>query len=360
MSAQTGNGKPLRFFALVLSCWILGRVALPHQQHPAPDAHLFETAASVEAVAGSPTTALRRAAARPGISAASHVAIVGKPPVLSTWPVKALVAPALPNIAGAPTRPPDVTHSIGAVSRSAPPKGAELAESRMVGSTMSPMPPTFPDRPFADRWRATGWLLWRPDNGSASAVAALGQLGASQAGVRMEVDLAPAAPPRLSTYARFTRALVQPAQPEAALGVSIQPSRATPITVAIERRIGLGDGGRNAMALTLAGGFGPSPVLPGLLGEGYAQAGIVGMRSGDRFVDGRFSLLKPLAGTPLQAGATLSGGAQPQVHRMDVGPAVHARLPSPLTARLMLEWRQRIAGRAYPRSGIALTLAADF
>jgi hypothetical protein len=60
-------------------------------------------------------------------------------------------------------------------------------------------------------------------------------------------------------------------------------------------------------------------------------------------------------------GASLSGGAQPQVERLDIGPEIQIRLPiKPIGARLSLEWRERIAGRAAPASGLAVTLGADF
>lgn len=93
----------------------------------------------------------------------------------------------------------------------------------------------------------------------------------------------------------------------------------------------------------------------------YAQAGMVGLHARDLFIDGKMSLLTPIAHGPLRIGASLSGGAQPQVERLDIGPELQIRLPLPrIATRIAVEWRERIAGRAAPASGVALTLAADF
>jgi hypothetical protein len=63
----------------------------------------------------------------------------------------------------------------------------------------------------------------------------------------------------------------------------------------------------------------------------------------------------------MSLGVALSGGAQPGVSRLDIGPQLQIRLPLPQGgARLSVEWRERIAGDAKPGSGLAITLAADF
>src|SRR3546814_12397998 len=67
-------------------------------------------------------------------------------------------------------------------------------------------------------------------------------------------------------------------------------------------------------------------------------------------------LLQAVAGEKdLMVGIALSGGAQPSLSRLDIGPQISARLPiGKGHARLALEWRQRIAGRARPPSGLAV------
>ena len=193
-------------------------------------------------------------------------------------------------------------------------------------------------------------------------IASVGRLGGSQAGVRIDYDFTPAARSRTIAYVRATAALNRPASPEAAIGVALQPARTVPVSIAAERRIALGSGGRNANAVMVVGGFGPSPVGDSpLLAEAYAQAGMVGLHRRDAFIDGKFSLLSPVGTSPLRIGGALSGGAQPGVARIDIGPEVQFRLPLPqIATRISVEWRERIAGRAAPASGLAVTLAADF
>lgn len=164
----------------------------------------------------------------------------------------------------------------------------------------------------------------------------------------------------MTAYARATRALERPAAPEAAVGLALRPSDAIAFSLAVERRAALGQGGRNAMTAMAVGGFGPTRLLPGIDAEAYAQTGLVGFRRRDAFVDGKLSLTTPVQG-PLHIGAALSGGAQPGVERLDIGPEMRVRLPLPnLSARIGVEWRERVIGRAAPASGLAITLAADF
>ncbi|MDI1295297.1 MAG: hypothetical protein PSY12_05345 [bacterium] len=204
-------------------------------------------------------------------------------------------------------------------------------------------------------------MLWRDGSGTKADAAAAGRLGGSQAGIRLDIDLTPSAHSRTAAYTRITSALQRPAAPEAAIGLAFQPVRTIAISVAAERRISLGKGARNANTVMAVGGFGPTYLTPAIQAEGYAQAGMVGFRSRDAFIDGKFSLFSPLSGTPIRIGASLSGGAQPQVERLDIGPELQVRLPLPqIATRVSLEWRQRIAGNAAPASGLAITLAADF
>lgn len=232
------------------------------------------------------------------------------------------------------------------------------------GANPVPIPlPTIPPPAAArpDRLRGSGWVFWRPGGMQQSALSSVGRLGGSQAGLRLDYELTPGARHRVAAYARATSALERPAAPEAALGIAVQPLRTVPVTLALERRIALGKGARNAMAVMAVGGFGPTPVVKGIEAEAYAQAGMVGFRRRDGFVDGKLSLLSPVANSPLRIGGAVSGGAQPGVRRLDIGPEVQLRLPLPsVAARLSVEWRERIAGRAAPASGLAVTLATDF
>ncbi|HEY9581146.1 MAG TPA: hypothetical protein VIR65_14930 [Rhizorhapis sp.] len=219
-------------------------------------------------------------------------------------------------------------------------------------------------RGTVDRWSLSSWLLYRPDHGNAS-LANAGQLGASQVGARLAYDLSPKAAYSLAMHARVTSALQSPLGTEAALGMTWRPARSLPLAFSVERRIAVAEGGRNAFAAYAAGGAGPVPLMQGVLLEGYAQAGVVGASRTDPFIDGRITVghrLQAVAGEKdLMVGIALSGGAQPSLSRLDIGPQISARLPiGKGHARLALEWRQRIAGRARPPSGLAVILSSDF
>lgn len=346
MSREPG-GRPLRFFAMLAIGWVAIRLASQPW--------------AVESATETP----------PVLAIAGFAPAVATPPKISAQTQKSFPILAYQRVARSASQafngPLDLTSFMHDSNGFAPRHHGEALEDNPPGDGIAtgpvqhtPLPPPSSQQQAPDRWRASAWILWRPD-GSGTDIARLGRLGGSQAGIRIDREIAAPGSSRLAAYARATTALQRPAAPEAALGIALQPDRSLPVTVAVERRAALGDGGRNAAAAYVAGGFGPTPVAGSLEASGYAQAGVVGFRQRDAFVDGKFSLLAPVAKSPLKLGGSLSGGAQPGVHRVDIGPEAQMRLSLPATtARLSLEWRERIAGRAAPSSGIALTLAADF
>jgi hypothetical protein len=341
------SGRPLRFFGLVLTAWVAMRMA-SHGGLPA-GAPAMPPLASVAADAP-----FLRVGPKPSL-----VVIRAHPPMATSRrsilpiPISARAAAPLDFIRTSPTFAERRHGGLSErLARFAP--GAGIAAVPLA-------PPPGPEAGIPGRWRGSVWMLWRPDSGQGEGAIPAGRLGGSQAGVRIDYDLTPAAPSRVAAYARVTSALQQPAAPEAALGLAFQPSPVLPVSLAVERRVALGQGGRNAVAAMIVGGFGPTPLFPGVQAQGYAQAGLVGLNRQDAFIDGKLSLAAPVAGTPLDLGGAVSGGAQPGVARLDIGPEVSLRLPlSRVPARLSLEWRQRVAGNARPRSGLALTLGADF
>lgn len=340
MTARTASGRPLRFFGLLFFCWVMARVGF----HLVPIPNV--AAEPVMATIRQPQAVLlaRVMTPHPVAPTAPHTP---SPPITDT--TRAMSSSAdLPALTRLSIADPDEYQVQNAPSVTPLPIAAPLT-----------LPPS--TNAVRNRWQLSTWALWRPNRIDGGSAASVGQLGGSQAGARLDLDLNPSAPYRLAAYTRVTTALAHPAAPEAALGIAYQPTRRLPVSLALERRIALGKGARDAMALMVVGGFGPTPVAPGLLAQAYGQAGIVGFRAGDRFVDGKISLLAPVERLPLHVGVSLSGGAQPTVHRVDIGPEIQIRLPLPSTpARLSIEWRERIAGRARPASGLAITLAADF
>jgi hypothetical protein len=205
----------------------------------------------------------------------------------------------------------------------------------------------------APRWSASAWVLLRGERGGA-ALAPAGTLGGSQAGARILYRLGDG----LSLSARAYLPLRRRQGAEAAAGLDWQPAAAIPVAILAERRQAFGREGRSAFSVILHGGA--SRALPdGLRLDAYAQAGIVGLKSRDLFVDGAARVSAALG--PVEVGAAAWAAAQPGAARLDVGPALTYRLPvARAHLRLEADWRFRLAGDAAPGSGPALTLAADF
>lgn len=335
----------MRFLYCVLGLWIGGRVAIlalddqmavnvaanrpeerrnaPLAKRPVKDTKADRLVQNVASLVRSPAgrTAGRRAAAftpmqRPLVIASGHVVV----PKTSPKPIF--------------NRPPDFP----------PPRPVS-----------EPSTPNHSQR----RWSASAWMLYRPDHGG-TGLASGGQLGASQMGVRIAYELTPSQAYAIALHGRVTSALESPKGVEAALGLTYRPKRSLPVALSIERRVAVAEGGRNAFAAYAAGGAGPVAIPPNLELEGYAQAGMVGLARNDVFADGRFALsrrLMDLDNRALLTGIAASGGTQPGLSRLDLGPHLSARQGS---ARVVLEWRQRIAGNAFPGSGPAVIVAADF
>lgn len=213
----------------------------------------------------------------------------------------------------------------------------------------------------AGRWSGSAWLLLR--NGAPAAyIATNGQLGGSQAGalLRWRANRSD----RLATAltARLSGPLSDSHGAELALGGEWHPVAGQPVWLGVERRIALGARARNAWAAQIVGGFWKPDLPLGLVGEGYGQVGIVGLRNRDAFVDGQVRIAAPVGSRQgPRIGVGLWGAAQPGVSRLDMGPV----MAIPLTlgrqrVAASVEGRLRLAGDAAPRSGIALTLGTDF
>lgn len=231
--------------------------------------------------------------------------------------------------------------------------------------TTSPFAPPPVSHPLAppsgtaglDRWSLSAWALIR-GNG-APPLAAAGQLAGSQLGFRLRRRLAPG----LHLALRMSGPVRTGRGKEAALALDLQPIRTLPVTFTIERRQGLDDGGRNAFAAGAFGGF-AAKLTPRTSIDGYAQAGAVGLKRRDMYVDGALRMEREVAAGPrvrLGLGAGAWGGAQPGVARLDLGPQLVAHVPVASGGlRIGAEWRQRVAGSARPGSGPVLSLGADF
>ena len=204
-----------------------------------------------------------------------------------------------------------------------------------------------------DRLQLSAWALLRGEPGPSS-LAAGGTLGGSQAGARLIYNVSPL----LAASLRSSSSVGGARGGEIAAGVRVTPFRTIPIALTAERRQAIGrTGGRSAFALFIEGGVYQRPMPMQFELDAYAQAGVVGIRRRDLFLDGGMTLTRPLFGR-FSAGFGMWGGVQPGLYRVDLGPRVSMRVRNSM--RVHLDWRQRVVGNARPGSGPAVTLAADF
>lgn len=257
------------------------------------------------------------------------------------------------------------------------PAAAPLAERPAPLLNLSPETPAsdwslsqlapFPDRPRAvsapvtgpappppklDRLQLSSWALLRGRSTGAN-LASGGTLGGSQAGARLTY----AVDRQLAAQLRTTTPVGGGRGAEVAIGARYQPLRSVPVWINAERRQAVGDYGRSAFALFAEGGLYQQPLPWGFALDAYLQGGAVGINNRDLFVDGAFAATRPVYRN-YSVGFGIWGGAQPGLYRVDAGPRLSMKVRDNI--RVHADWRQRLAGKADPGSGPALTLATDF
>ncbi|NUQ17883.1 MAG: hypothetical protein HOP95_05415 [Sphingomonas sp.] len=208
-----------------------------------------------------------------------------------------------------------------------------------------------------DRIQLTAWALLRAQSAGIAGTQPLasgGSLGASQAGARLTYNFT-----RQIAASFRTSSDVGRRGGEVAAGVRVQPIAGIPLWIDAERRqrVGKFGGGRSAFALFFEAGVYGRPMPLHFLLDSYVQGGVVGVRSRDKFIDGALTLTRPVY-KQFSAGFGIWGGAQPGVYRVDAGPRITMKVRNNL--RVHFDWRQRLAGKALPGSGPAVTLAGDF
>jgi hypothetical protein len=231
----------------------------------------------------------------------------------------------------------------------------QMASARETRPGPEALPPLLSSS--VKRFSGSAWALSRSDGAGAS-LANGGQLGGSQVGARIFYTPGPQV---LALTARVSAPLASPRGREASVGVAL---RSKNVGLIVEQRFAVDKGGRNAPSVTAYGGVSEVQLGHGIRLDGYAQAGVVGIKHPQGFVDGAIRLETTVTqdrGSRLSTGVALSGGAQPGVSRLDIGPQLVARVPVGGTAlRVSAEWRQRVAGNAAPGSGPAVTVGFDF
>lgn len=230
--------------------------------------------------------------------------------------------------------------------------GADMGSGSTPRATLpEPAPAGLPPQPEpgrSSRWSASGWAIVR-DGGGGSLLTPL--LGGSQAGVRVAYRLDDSG--RIAMFARAATPLKNgPA--ELAAGAQWRPTRA-PVTVYAEVRA------TDGQAYPAVGLFGGGAVaLPARFRlEGYGQAGLIDRDGISGFGDAQVRVVRPIG--PIEAGAGAWGAAQRGASRVDIGPSLALPIAAdPLSLRVTLDWRHRVAGNARPDSGPVLSLGADF
>lgn len=208
----------------------------------------------------------------------------------------------------------------------------------------------------ASRWSGSAWAIAR-QSGTGGGLGA-SQLGGSQAGARLAYALGRER--RVSVVGRIATPLEGGGR-EAALGLEWRPTR-LPVRLFAEQRFAL-DHGRGGPSAGVIGGL--YETLPhGFRLEAYGQAGVIARDRVEGFADGAVRATRPVAklgSATLDLGAGTWGGAQRRVERLDLGPTLGLTAPvAGRTVRLTLDYRARVAGRARPGSGPALSLGTDF
>lgn len=271
---------------------------------------------------------------------------------------------------GAAMIPPEELAAAYALPRPAgPPRGSPSAGSSSAVRPRAAYPAPSPSH--RSHWSADGWLLLRRGNQLPALAAGTAAYGGSQAGAVLRYGFAPASALRPQAYVRISGALGgRVRQSEAALGLMVRPIKRLPIAVLGEWRLQELPGQIRTRPVVMAITELPPLRLPlGVEAEAYAQGGWAGGRDATAFYDLAATLqhrvVHPLPGLQLTAGGGVWSGGQRGASRLDVGPRVELRTmlgpPSRrIGVRVGVDWRFRVAGRAEPGSGPALTVAAGF
>jgi hypothetical protein len=324
----SGRGRPLRFLAVVLIGWVGVRVVMlwPPERVPVPSD-----------VPGAVVARRSQPAPVPILSVARTIAPVMRSPAPQR------------HLSHVERRGQALAYQLSVVPAPNPPF-AEPAPPPQSPLAMPEAPPFLPSTPpHPDRWSASGWIAVR--GGGSGALAPGGHLGGSQAGFRVAWLAVPRA--QLAGFVRLTAPLHGRGR-EGAVGVEWGGG---PVRLVAEQRFGL-DGARGGPGLGAVGGI--DREVRGVRLEGYGQAGLVLRARAEPYADGAVRGLRTvLDHGPLRIaiGPGAWGAAQRDAQRLDVGPSAVIGMRN---LRLTVDWRQRVAGRARPGSGPALTLGGDF
>jgi len=376
MLAHRRRGEPLLAMGLLVAGW-LGVRAFAWDQAFEEDARAGARQAGVSAAA--PTGPGAGHGLKPGSGDAADTTANSSGQFAAPSP-RSLFAPLVPHdvpsgVFVAPREAPLADPASAAGEPDEPSPRIAVAGGHqllwLAATALLPMPPLgiqpAPVPQSRDpRWSGDGWLLLRRGNGPLAPGPAYGTYGASQAGAVIRYRLDQGDPRKPGAYLRATAALNGTREQEAALGLSARPLARVPVVAMAEARALRDSSGVHLRPAALLVTELPPQSLPlGFSGEFYAQGGYIGGRNATAFIDGLARAERPvtdIGGTVVRAGGGAWGAKQRGAGRLDLGPvaSVSFRLNDSARARLEADWRFRVAGRAKPDSGPALTLSAGF
>jgi len=382
MAGVRPRGQPLLVLATLISGWV-GARALAWNFLPEP-AELAAVSAGEQAVPVAMPEVRRPAALVVARATAARPAGSEAPPAMARAapepfaPPPTVQAPLPPAVLATPV--PLAPPPVGAVAEAKPTPQMMTAGGHqllwLAAAAMMPLPAEVAARmaprgasPSLSRWSADGWLYLRRGTADPITFPRLtggGTYGSSQTGAVLRYRLAPADPHRPTLYLRGAAALNGTREQEVAVGFAARPLGRVPVAAMAEVRAtrdGQGTTARPAVALVTE--LPPQKLPFGFSGEAYVQAGYVGGRAATAYVDGLMRAERPLgtvAGAEINGGGGVWGAQQRGASRVDLGPvaSVRLRLGDTASARLEADWRFRVAGKAHPGSGPALTLSAGF
>ncbi|MGL5838412.1 MAG: hypothetical protein ACRCY3_07925 [Sphingorhabdus sp.] len=206
-----------------------------------------------------------------------------------------------------------------------------------------------------------GYSFWRLSNGGQKISAPTGQYGGSQTAVIVGYDLK-GKPGRGAAIVGRIAATPNYGAKEIALGLRLQKPAALPLSITAERRIR--SDGKDDWAAYAAGGIDTVRLPARFSLNAYAQAGWSTGKDGGGFFDAQARALRPafsIGSIPVRIGAGLWAGGQKDLHRFDIGPTLATEIDTDLAKfDFRLDWRQRVAGNAAPKDGLALTVTTGF
>ncbi len=381
------RGQPVIGLALLLVSWVGVRAALLESDGYSVQAEPVQA----DAVAGiahrdglsasqtpAPSLPTKRSAEIAPPQASAPANMVPQAPLMPGGSSLAPIAPPVPQVT--PIAPPSpAVLGPGVLDRQRLAAGhqllylAALSQLPLPPEALAarPQPTPAPPQTAAANWnerRFSGdaWLLLRRGGTGAGTGGPIpASYGASQAGAVIRFSLAPASPLRPALYLRATSAVRAPHDEELAAGLAFRPVKGLPVRAMAElRATRLQSGTALRPAILLVSEFPPLPLPGGFRAETYGAAGYVGGRFATPFAEGQFRLDRRIARfgpAELRAGAGAWGGAQRGASRLDAGPGATLGFPvGPGNARISADWRFRLAGKAAPTSGPAVTLSAGF